>query len=151
MAEMRVLVEGGFNPATGTSSFPLPVTGTFTPSGTQTVTGTVTTIPNNGAAVISLSGASSVVQGAVYDLGYLSRDYTFVGNSSATLTAGIIRLFGSIDNVNFVQIGTDITAATDFPSATAKSYSGATDYRYFRADITTTITGGNVSFKILGA
>lgn len=151
MAEMRVTIDGGFNPATGLASYPLPVTGTFTPSGTQTVTGTVTSIPNNGVAVTSLSAATAISTGTVYDLGYLSRDYTFVGTSSATLTAGVVRLFGSIDNAAFVQIGTDITASTDFPSATSKAYSGSTDYRYFRADITTTITGGNITVKVLGA
>jgi hypothetical protein len=153
MAEMRVTIEGSYNPATGTTTTAIPISGsiTTTPSGTQTVTGTVTTIPNNGTAVTSLSAATAVSTGTVYDLGYLSRDYTFVGTSSATLTAGVVRLFGSIDNTNFVQIGTDITASTDFPSATSKAYSGSTDYRYFRADITTLITGGNITVKVLGA
>lgn len=144
MAEMRVVIEGGYN-AAGNVVSPLPVSGTFTSSGTVTVA------PASPATVTSLNAATAVSSGAVYDLGYLSRDYTFVGTSSATLTAGVVRLFGSIDNTNFIQIGTDITLATDFPSALSKSYTGATDYRYFRADITTTVTGGNITFKILAA
>lgn len=147
MAEMRVIVEGSFNPATGTSSSTIPISGTITttPGGTQNVA------PAAPATVTSLNAATAISTGAVYDLGYLSRDYTFVGTSSATLTAGVVRLFGSIDNTRFVQIGTDITLSTDFPSATDKAYTGSTDYRYFRADITTTVTGGNITFKILAA
>lgn len=145
MAEMRVVIEGGLNPSTGAVVNPLPVAGTFTSSGTVTVA------PSAPATVTSLNAATAVSSGSVYDLGYLSRDYTFVGTSSATLTAGTIRLFGSIDSTTFVQIGSDITAATDFASATSKAYTGSTDYRYFRADITTLITGGNVTFKILAA
>lgn len=150
MAELRVIVEGTYG------NVPLPVSGTITtvPSGNQNVTITgqpISVLPPSTSAVNNFTGASGLTTGVVYDLGYLSRDYTFVGNSSATLTAGVVRLFGSIDNSNFVQIGTDITLATDFPSAIAKAYTGSTDYRYFRADVTTTVTGGVITFKILGA
>lgn len=107
--------------------------------------------PNAPATANTLTAVSATTTGTVYDLGYLTRDYTFVITSSATLTAGVIRLFGSIDNTSFVQISTDISCVTDFPSATSKAYSGATNYRYLRADITTTITGGTVTAKILGA
>lgn len=107
--------------------------------------------PNAPSTANTLTAASGTTTGTVYDLGYLTRDYTFVITSSATLTAGVIRLFGSIDNTSFVQISTDISCATDFPSATSKAYTGATNYRYLRADITTTITGGTVTAKILGA
>lgn len=107
--------------------------------------------PNAPAAANTLTAASGTTTGTVYDLGYLTRDYTFVITSSATLTAGVIRLFGSIDNTSFVQISSDIACATDFTSATSKAYTGATNYRYLRADITTTITGGTVTAKILGA
>lgn len=107
--------------------------------------------PNAPSTANTLTAVSATTTGTVYDLGYLTRDYTFVITSSATLTAGVIRLFGSIDNTSFVQIGSDITCSTDFPSATSKAYSGATNYRYLRADITTTITGGTVTAKILGA
>lgn len=141
MAEHRVIVEGAYNTTTG-ATMPLAGTSVAVPSYSA---------PAAPAIVTSLSAATAVSSGTVYDLTYLSRDYTFVGTSSATLTAGVIRLFGSIDGTTFVQIGADITAATDFPSATSKAYTGSTDYRYFRADITTTITGGNVTFKILAA
>lgn len=144
MAEMKVTIDGATD-ATGAIVRPIPVSGTFTSSGTVVVA------PASPATVTSLNAATAISSGAVYDLGYLSRDYTFVGTSSATLTAGVVRLFGSIDNTNFVQIGTDITLSTDFPSALSKSYTGATDYRYFRADITTTVTGGTITFKILAA
>lgn len=145
MAEMRVIVEGGFNPATGTVVTPLPVTGTFTPSGTTTVA------PAAPAVVTSLNAATAISTGTIYDLGYLSRDYTFVGTSSATLTAGTVQLQGSIDGTTFVPIGTDIALATDFTTATSKAYTGSTDYRYLRASITVTVTGGNITFKVLAA
>lgn len=126
-----------------------------TPAGalltSSTITGTVLVQSPPVTAVTSLSAVSGLTTGTVYDLTYLSRDYTFVGNSSATLTAGVVRLFGSIDNTSFVQIGTDITLSTDFPSATSKAYSGATDYRYFRADVTTAVVGGVITFKVMGA
>lgn len=147
MAEQRVIIEGTYN------NVALPVTGTLTttPSGTQTVTGSVTVSPNAPATANTLTAATATVTGAVYDLGYLSRDYTFVGTSSATLTAGVVRLFGSIDNSAFVQIGTDISCTADFTAALNKAYTGATNYRYLRADVTTTITGGTLTMKILGA
>lgn len=145
MAEMRVVIEGGYNPTTGLVTNPLPVSGTFTASGTTTVA------PSAPAAVTSLNAATAISTGAAYDLGYLSRDYTFVGTSSATLTAGVVRLQGSIDGTTFVPIGTDITLSTDFATATSKAYTGASDFRYFRADITTTVTGGTITFKILAA
>jgi len=142
-----------YNPATGTTSSTIPVSGTLTtvPSGTQTVTGAVTVSPTAPAVVTSLNAATAISSGTVYDLGYLSRDYTFVGTSSATLTAGVVRLFGSIDNTNFVQIGSDISCTADFTAAVSKAYTGATNYRYLRADITTTITGGNITVKVMGA
>lgn len=151
MAEMRVIVEGGFNPATGTVVTPLPVSGTFTPSGTQTVTGAVTVSPTAPTVVTSLNAATAISTGTIYDLGYLSRDYTFVGTSSATLAAGTVQLQGSIDGTTFVPIGTDIALATDFTTATSKAYTGSTDYRYLRASITVTVTGGNITFKVLAA
>lgn len=127
----------------------------ITPAGalttSATITGTVVVSPSAPVTATTLSAVSGLTTGTVYDVGYLSRDYTYVITSSATLTAGVLRLFGSIDNSAFVQIGTDITAVTDFPAATSKAYSGATDYRYLRADITTVITGGTVTAKILGA
>lgn len=107
--------------------------------------------PSAPATNATLNSASGLTTGSVYDLGYLSRDYTFVITSSAALTAGVIRLFGSIDGSLFVQIGSDITCSTDFPAALNKAYTGATNYRHLRADITTAITGGTVSAKILGA
>lgn len=141
MAEMRVIVEGTYNTSTGGTN-PLPGSAATSPS---------FSVPAAPATTTSLNAATAVSSGTVYDLSYLSRDYTFVGTSSATLTAGVVRLFGSIDNTNFVQIGTDITLSTDFPSATSKAYTGSTDYRYFRADITTLVTGGTITFKILAA
>lgn len=144
MAEQRVSIDGGAD-ASGNIIRPLPVAGTFTASGTVVVA------PSAPATATSLNAATAVSNGTVYDLGYLSRDFTFVGTSSATLTAGVVRLFGSIDNTNFVQIGSDIALATDFPTASSKAYTGAVDARYFRADITTTVTGGNITFKILAA
>lgn len=122
---------------------------TITAAGALVTSATVA--PATQTAFTTLSAASGLTTGTVYDLGSLSRDYTFVITSSATLTAGVIRLFGSIDNAAFVQIGTDISATADFPSATSKAYSGATDYRYLRADITTAITGGTVTAKVMGA
>lgn len=145
MGAMRVTIDGGVDPTTGLVVNPLPV------SGTVATSGTVLVAPSAPAVVTSLNAATTTVTGTVYNLGYLSRDYTFVGTSSATLTAGVVRLFGSIDNTTFVQIGSDITLSTDFATATSKSYTGATNYRYFRADVTTNVTGGNITFKIMGA
>lgn len=153
MAYNRVIVEGSFNPATGVTSPSVPISGTITttPSGTQTVTGAVTVSPTAPAVVTSLNAATAISNGTTYDLGYLSRDYTFVGTSSATLSAGTVQLQGSIDNTTFVPIGTDVALATDFATATSKAYTGSVDYRYFRASITVTVTGGNITFKVLAA
>lgn len=116
-----------------------------------TITGTVSGVPGSTAIATSLNAVSGLTTGAVYDVGYLARDFTFVGTSSATLTAGVVRLFASIDGTNFVQIDGDVALATDFTTATSKAYSGAAAGRYFRADVTTAVTGGTITFKILGA
>lgn len=151
MAEQRVIVEGTYN------NVPLPVSGTLTttPSGTQNVSITgqtinVAMIPAASTAANTLTAATTAVTGTVYDLTYLSRDYTFVATSSAALTAGVVRLFGSIDNSAFVQIGPDISCTADFTAAVSKAYTGAVNFRYFRADVTTTIAGGTLTVKILG-
>lgn len=100
--------------------------------------------------VTSLNAATAVSNGTALSVGYVPSACTFVGTSSATLTAGTILLQGSIDNVNWITL-TTITAATDFTAAMTKSYAITTFFPYYRAAISVLITGGNITMKVVAS
>jgi hypothetical protein len=66
--------------------------------------------------------------------------------TSAGVTAGSVTLQGSLDGVNYVNIGTAISTTT--ASTTSTSVASNVFMRYVRAAVITAITGGTVSASI---
>lgn len=139
MAENVVRVEtiaGSFGTNVGTA-VPGPNMGV----GLQVATGTL--LSNNTLTAASATGAGSTV-----DLGSARANITLAVTSSAGVSAGVVALEVSQDNTNWFRSTTTVTtnaASTVFQT----SLVGA--WRYARANITTTITGGTVSATIMGS
>ena len=109
----------------------------------------VFTRPAAAASVISLTNATAVSNGSSYDCGYVANTTAVQITSSATLTAGQIRIQGSLDGTTWADMKV-IDAATDFPSALSKMYGfdGTNSAKVWRVSISTTITGGNITARI---
>jgi hypothetical protein len=130
------------------------------PSGTQTVSGTVTA--NQGTAAVvpwlvtsgvttsttTLNAASAVSKGTSKDFGYAVQNISMVVTAGTGVTAGAVQLEVSQDGTNWAPIGSPIslTAAGTVAPITV---TGA--FRYARGAITTAITGGTVSATVMGA
>lgn len=106
----------------------------------------------------SLSAVSALTTGTVVDFGSGSLAATFQLNVSGTVTAGAVTFLGSVDGTTFQNLGvaqlasSGVTAANPFTVTTNLNalfhYTGMA-IRYFRADVTTGVTGGaTVTVKI---
>ena len=90
------------------------------------------------------AGSSAVANGTVLDNSTPKSNHTLVAVASAGVTAGTVQLQASLDNVNFITIGTlNLTAAGPVSVSVANS-----PFRYIRAAITTAITGGTVQGQV---
>jgi hypothetical protein len=92
----------------------------------------------------SLSAVSAAGSGAVLDAGDCMSDHTMVVTSSAGVTAGAVQLQGSLDGVNWFNLGSAVsttTASTTFAPVVISNQ----PVRFLRANITTAITGGTVT------
>ena len=101
------------------------------------------------ATLVSLGAVSALGAGAVLDNGAARSNHCLVVESSAGVTAGAVQLEGSLDNVNWYDLGAAVStdaASTVFPPVFV---TGAT--RYLRAAITTAITGGTVSASVVSS
>jgi hypothetical protein len=109
----------------------------------------VFTRPAATASVVSLTNATAVSNGSTYDCGYVAFATVVQITSSAALTAGQIKIQGSLDGTTWADMKT-IDATADFPSAVSKIYSFDTTNtaKVWRVAITTTLTGGNVTARI---
>lgn len=126
MAEQRILIEGMY--PTGST---LPVSGTLTPSGTQSVTTGTTT------ATTSLTAATTGT-GTTVDFGSAKSNITMAILVTGTVSAGVVTMDVSHDGTNWVPDGT-VNPATGINSMLTVS---AEAWRYARARISTNITGG---------
>jgi hypothetical protein len=93
---------------------------------------------------LSLTAASAVGAGAVVDNGGCFSQHTLVVTTSAGVTAGAVQLQGSLDTVNWFNLGSPVstaTAATTFPAVVVSDQ----PVRFLRGNVTTAITGGTVS------
>jgi hypothetical protein len=98
--------------------------------------------------VLSLNAQSALnTLGAVLDGGVCRSSHIIVVTSSAGVASGAVQLQGSLDNVNWYNLGaavnTNAASSTFAPVAVA-----GTPTRYLRATITTVITGGTISASI---
>jgi len=109
--------------------------------------GSQTALNNNVVLATAGTGTTDTLNGTT---GISFRSLSFqVTPASGTVTAGVITFEGSNDNTNFVSIFlsdranvTAIPVATiTLAASTSRYFTGATPFRYFRARISTGITG----------
>lgn len=160
MAEMTVRVEGVVQTSTGSSG-----TGgsASNPSFTSIAQGgNVANVavpgPNLGAGLVVSSGtlipsttlnaATATGPGTVADFGSAKQTVSLVWFTTAGITAGAVALEVSQDNTNWFRTGTPVALTA---SAVGNISIGPNAFRYARANITTTVTGGTVSATLMGA
>jgi hypothetical protein len=87
------------------------------------------------------TGAGTALDGVV-----VRQNAVATFTTSAGTSAGACQLFGSLDGVNFVALGSPVTTAT--ASTTFTQVVQNCFMRYIRAQVTTTVVGGTVSASI---
>jgi hypothetical protein len=100
---------------------------------------------DNGQSLVNQSALNTV--GAVIDAGEIRANSVLVVTSNAGVTAGAVQLQGSIDTVNWFNLGAAVTtnaASTTFPPVAV----AASPVRALRAKITTAVVGGTVSAAV---
>lgn len=164
MAEMRVIVEGGYNATTGAVINPLPVTPTNTAATAEFVkitdgTSTATIVSNayigNAIAVesgfilgaITINGASGNINGAAVDAGAAKSNWAAYAVGTGTLT-GTLTMQLSYDGGNWFDASTtaSLTAAGSVPL-----YSTGRVARYARVNLTAAAGVGTVTVNMMGA
>jgi hypothetical protein len=93
---------------------------------------------------LSLTNQSAAGPGTIVDQGLIGSSHTMVVTSGAGVTAGSVQFKGSLDSVNWFNLGAAVStnaANTTFPPVVISGQ----PVRYLRADIATVITGGTVS------
>lgn len=94
------------------------------------------------------SGTSAAGAGASVDLGVPRSNHSLAILGSAGITAGAVKLEGSLDNKNWFQLVAPVTAVV---SAVAAGSVADFPARYVRANISTAITGGTVGVLVASA
>lgn len=159
---------------------------TTSPTGTQTVAGTVTANqgtaaavaqawpikntdgtntaniavpgPNLGAGLVvstgvlissaTLTAATAAGAGTVADFGSAKANISMVVSTTAGISAGAIALEVSQDNTTWFRTATPATLGA---SAVTNIAIAGNAFRYARANITTTVTGGTVSATLMAS
>lgn len=94
------------------------------------------------------AGASNTGPGAIVDLGNVRQVTGMVVTTSAGVSAGSVQLTGSVDGVNFYNIGAAIST-TAASTTTGQSAIGLA--RYLQAVIASAIVGGTVAVSVMGS
>jgi len=94
---------------------------------------------------VSLAGVSAVGAGTALDGAVVRSTAVMSTTASAGTTAGAVQLEGSLDNANWVNLGSAVstTAAGTTQTVVSNAYA-----RYVRAAVTTAITGGTVTVSV---
>lgn len=95
----------------------------------------------NPMPVVTSLSAVSTGNGTALDNGTPRNNHTIQVIGSSGISLGAAQLQGSLDGTNWVLIGTPVTAVASL-SATGNATGS---FRYIRASVTTTITGGTVT------
>ena len=153
-----VTVTGGTSPTVNVF-----VTASQTPMTVTTTSGTLPVAVGSINSGTSLNAATTTVTGNAVDHGFAALSTCFQITASAGTTAGAVTLNGSVDNTNYAVL----TAATLLGGSGATVTNGVVTFtapgtvlvslgannaafRFARADVTTSMTGGNVTAKIAG-
>ena len=97
---------------------------------------------------ISLAAGSTTGAGTGYDNSGVYANHTLVTIGSAGISAGAVQLQGSLDNVNWVNLGTPITLTASTVQVTNVA---STPFQFIRANVSTNVTGGTVSAWVASA
>ena|ERR1700757_3470773 len=103
-------------------------------------------VVNGALPITSLSAVSATGGGTALDNTVARSNHNLVITTSAGVSAGAVKLEGSLDNSNWFQLVAPITTA-----AATTTYQGAVaniPARYVRANVSTTITGGTVTVLV---
>lgn len=159
---------GGTNPtiAVSLAAFTTPAGSTTVAQGSANTSITLGWPVAQGAInpITSLNAATTTVTGTVADFQSARNGGTFQVVASTGTTAGAVTVLGSVDGTSFATLTTavlsgatsGVTLASGVLTFTAPSTAlvslGANSpaIRYLRADVTTNMTGGTVTAKILG-
>jgi hypothetical protein len=95
--------------------------------------------------LVSLSAVSATGPGTALDSVTCRGNAVATVTASAGTTAGQVTIQGSLDNVNWVTVGSPVT--TSAAGTTAVTATGQF-YRFIRANVTTTIVGGTVTVSV---
>lgn len=97
---------------------------------------------------LSLPAGSTTGAGTGLDNGGSCANHTLVTISSAGISAGAVQLQGSVDNVNWANIGTPLTLTASTVQATNATGS---PFQFVRANVSTGVTGGTVAAWVASA
>jgi hypothetical protein len=97
------------------------------------------------APAVSLTAVTTGV-GTALDGLVVRQNASATFTTSAGTSAGACQLFGSLDGVNFVALGSPVTTAT--ASTTFTQVAQNCFVRFVRAQVTTTVVGGTVSAMV---
>jgi hypothetical protein len=101
--------------------------------------------------------AATTGTGTPIDFGNANQSVTFQVVGSAGISAGAVQFMGSVDGVTYTTLGTPTlggggTAANPLTVAANTSYLMSYNgiaIRYLRCDVSTNITGGSVTAKVM--
>jgi hypothetical protein len=98
------------------------------------------------APLVSLSAVSAVGPGSALDGAVARANAVITVTTSAGVSAGAVGLFGSLDGVNYVQLGSPIS--TTAASTTYTAVATNVFMRWVRAAVTATVVGGTISASV---
>jgi hypothetical protein len=96
----------------------------------------------------SLLAQSAVGDGLVMVGGAVRLNHAMWIVPTAGVTAGAVQFQGSLDNVNFVNLGEPVTVTGPFSGLTQPSPILGQPLQYLRAAVTTAIVGGSVTVLV---
>lgn len=100
------------------------------------------------APQLSLPAGSTAGNGVALDSNGATASHTLVTATTAGITAGAVQLQGSLDNVNWVNLGAAVTLTAS--SVQSVSATGM-PFQFVRAAVTTPVTGGTVTAWVASA
>jgi hypothetical protein len=95
---------------------------------------------------VSLTAQSTVQAGASLDGLAVRANAVMAVTTSAGVSAGSVQMMGSLDNVNWFNVGSAVSTTT--ASTTTAVTAASCFVRFVRANIATAITGGTVTVSV---
>jgi hypothetical protein len=96
--------------------------------------------------LVSLSAVSATGPGTALDSVTCRGNAIMTVTTSAGVSAGSVQMQGSLDNTNWVNVGSAVS--TTSANTTTAVVATSQFYRFYRANIATVITGGTVTVSV---